>query len=92
MHNRTAYLIDRATFIAFRQRPQLRARLKESFLRMLHLYGLQAVESTDSGVEIRRGPGFAAAAGNWIKLSSHNYQRVTRIISSLRILGLETEA
>ena len=92
VHNRTAFVIDRATLIAFRQRPELRARLKESFLRILRFYGLQLVDSTDGGMAIRRGHGFADAARNWITLSNHNYLRITRIISSLRILGLETEA
>ena len=91
-HNRTAFLIDRVTLVAFRDRPELRARLKESFLRMLSFYGLELVEYSDGSMEVKRGTHFAGASRNWISSSNHNYQRITRILGSLKILGLEAEA
>ncbi|MCJ1297749.1 hypothetical protein MMC08_000537 [Hypocenomyce scalaris] len=94
-HDRSAPLIDRVTFSAFRSRPELRARLRDSFVRLLEFYGLQLQETGDAGlrkVEVVPGDNFLEAAQAWIVESDHNHQRMTRIIRSLRILGLEQEA
>lgn len=89
--NPAAPIINRATFAAFRSRPELRARLRESFVRMLSFYGFQLdVLSTDR-VQMIPAPNFATASKNWVTRFNHNHLRITRIIRSLRVLGLEGE-
>ncbi|MCJ1246706.1 hypothetical protein MMC30_003915 [Trapelia coarctata] len=84
-------IIDKATFDAFRARPELRARLRESFIRILSFYGFELQQSNDSP-KVVRGPHFSNAARNWVRRFDHNHLRITRIIRSLRVLGLEAEA
>lgn len=95
IYNHDAPLVDRATFEAFRSRSDLRDRLREALKCMLDFYGLELQESTDSGsreVTIVPGTNFLQRAGLWVVHSNHNHQRMTRMIRSLRILGLEEEA
>ncbi|EIM83871.1 uncharacterized protein STEHIDRAFT_100890 [Stereum hirsutum FP-91666 SS1] len=104
--NWNAPLIDRATFVAFRTQPALRARLREAFERMMAFYGfgieekkkkVAKSEDGDSGkgrtAVLTRLPEFEERAGDsWLTRFDHNHLRITRIIRSLRVLGLETEA
>ncbi|MCJ1364331.1 hypothetical protein MMC16_003441 [Acarospora aff. strigata] len=89
--NSQAPVIDRATFEAFHSRPELRARLRESFVRMLSFYGF-ALQETGGELKISPAANFRTAAKNWFQPYSHNHLRITRIIRSLRVLGLEREA
>ena len=96
--------IDEATFTAFRSRPELRDRLADSLTRMLHFYGFEPSSSSSQRqqagepnpnlnlVEIVRGANYDRASRNWVKRFDHNHLRMTRIIRSLRVLGLETHA
>lgn len=62
---------------------------------MLHFYGLELQRSTDPGsveVTVVPGPNFLERASLWVVYQNHNHQRITRMIRSLRILGLEEEA
>jgi hypothetical protein len=85
--NPAAPILDRATIEAFLTTPQMRDRLRQSFLRMLRFYGL---EWTNNAVE--RAPNFTARAQNWLWPMNHNHLRLTRILRSLRLLGLEAES
>ena len=89
-HNKSAPLLDEATFRAFRSRPDLRGRLSLSFNRMLRFYGFELEDK--EGPSISQSPNYPKASKNWINSHNHNYQRITRILRSLRILGLEDEA
>lgn len=94
-YNAAAPLVDRATFEAFHQRSDLRDRLRESFVCMLHFYGLDLQVKTvlvSRRVTVVPGTNFLERAPLWVVKSNHNHQRMTRIIRSLRILGLEDEA
>ncbi len=76
---------DRA---AFKADPQLRANLLKSFTRILHFFGLSL---TDDG-RVAEGPNFTARApGVWAS-PNHNWLRITRVLRSLSLLGLETQA
>ncbi|KAF6224446.1 hypothetical protein HO133_011023 [Letharia lupina] len=101
----TAPVIDRATFAAFRSRPDLRSRLLTSLTRMLHFYGLDLParsqrpparddddDDDDPRPEIVRGANFARASRNWVRRFDHNHLRITRIVRCLRVLGLEGHA
>lgn len=97
--NPSAPLISAQVFSTFRERADLRGRLRESFIRILAFYGLeQRISDTDSGktedvvLEIVKAPNFNKASRNWVKLFDHNHLRITRVIRCLRVLGLEQEA
>ncbi|MCJ1386740.1 hypothetical protein MMC17_009866 [Xylographa soralifera] len=86
-----APVVNKATFEAFHSRPDLQAQLRASLTRMLGFYGFE-LQETEHGPEITRGPDFASASKNWVTRFDHNHLRITRIIRSLRVLGLEQEA
>lgn len=85
-----APILDQETIREFRAHPELQQNLRESFQRMLAFYGFEM--NTQSGLEIRRGDGFAEQSAEWLWPGNHNHLRITRIIKSLRLLGLEAEA
>ncbi|KAI4129983.1 MAG: hypothetical protein LQ347_003553 [Umbilicaria vellea] len=94
-HNAAAPLVDRATFQAFHQRSDLRDRLRESFVCMLRFYGLELQVKqilVSKRFIVVPGTNFLERAPLWVVQTNHNHQRITRIIRSLRILGLEDEA
>lgn len=92
--------IDNATFTAFRSRPSLQSQLQASLTRMLQFYGFTASlshtedpQTTPTTITaISPGPNFPLASKRWLKRFNHNHLRITRIIRSLRVLGLETQA
>lgn len=85
--NPWAPVLDQATIAAIRGSPEMQERLRAAFLRMLAFYGF-ALEG-DRAIE---GPRFAAASRNWLHAGNHNHLRLTRMLRSLRVLGLEHEA
>ena len=87
----SAPVIDRATFETFRSRSELRASLKDSLVRILKFYGFYH-QVTSEGSQIIRSSNFSEVARNWVTRMDHNHLRITRIIRSLRVLGLEPEA
>lgn len=86
--NPSAPIINREVFNAFRSRPELRANLRKSLIRMLHFYGFKF----EIDGSIVPGANYQSASRNWVKHFNHNHLRITRIIRSLRVLGLEAEA
>lgn len=84
---------------AFLSQPELRASLHGALERMLSFYGLQFVQDQigEEGGEkavrgVVRGPNFASNSRRWVTRFNHNHLRLTRILRSLRILGLESDA
>ncbi|KAI9856762.1 MAG: hypothetical protein M1813_008799 [Trichoglossum hirsutum] len=91
--NDGAPVINRTTFEAFRSRPELRARLKESFLRILKFFGFELANVSDAkGFRVSPAPNFISASRRWFRPFDHNHLRITRVIRCLRVLGLEDEA
>jgi hypothetical protein len=86
--NPWAPVLDAETIAAIRRDAAMQGRLRAGFLRMLAFYGF-AGEGDQVVVE---GPRFAAAARNWLRAGNHNHLRLTRMLRSLRVLGLEQEA
>ena len=74
------------TIEAFRNDASLRAALGRSLNRMLAFYGLER-----SGDEIVPRADFASHR-QWLGAGNHNHLRLTRIMKSLRLLGLEADA
>lgn len=79
---------------AFLAQPELRASLHSALERMLTFYGLQFEDQSDSldRQVVGRGPNYAIASRNWVTRFNHNHLRITRILRSLRVLGLEDDA
>lgn len=83
---------------AFLARPELRSNLRLALERMLAFYGLQfsssdiASDSAEQTETVTRGPSFTSASRNWVTKFNHNHLRMTRILRSLRVLGLSNEA
>jgi hypothetical protein len=85
--NPSAPVLDVATIQVFVQSAELRERLRQSFLRLLHFYGL----SFQNGA-VQPAPTFQTRSANWLTPNNHNHLRLTRMMRSLRLLGLEAEA
>src|SRR5205814_6608900 len=86
--NPDAPLLSPADVAAFRQDAQLRTNLRRSFERILPFLGL--AETADG--EVVEGPNFARRAADVWDYPNHNWLRITRILRSLRLLGLEAES
>jgi len=83
--NPGAPVLDEDTAREFRSRSELQDNLRTSFLRMLRFYGLEL----DSG-RVKPATGFQSKT--WLTRGNHNHLRITRILKSMRMLGLEPEA
>jgi hypothetical protein len=88
--NPEAPVLGATTIREFRSQPELRRNVQASFRRMLAFYGMAIQEST--ALTVTRAFFFADRSKNWISPSNHNHLRITRILKSLRLLGLEAEA
>lgn len=85
--NPFAPVLDPAQIAVFRQDGLLRQKLLQAFDRMLAFYGLER-----RGDAIAKGPNWSRRKGNWFIRPTHNNLRITRILTSLGLLGLEREA
>lgn len=77
---------------AFEWDDVLRDRLQKSLAVMLRFYGLERLVLPDDKVMIIRAVSFADRRGIWLWPNNHNHLRLTRIIRSLRLLGLKKDA
>jgi hypothetical protein len=80
-------VLDAAMIAVIRGSAEMQGRLRAGFLRMLAFYGF-----TLEGDAVAEGPRFADASRNWLRAGNHNHLRLTRMLRSLRVLGLEHEA
>ncbi|KAL8851925.1 MAG: hypothetical protein Q9221_003136 [Calogaya cf. arnoldii] len=96
--NPAAPIIDEQTFKTFRSSPELQNQLRKSFKRMLRFYGFLLLTSDggehpeDTGCQVITAENFTSVSRHWITRFDHNHLRITRIIRSCRVLGLEAEA
>jgi hypothetical protein len=87
--NPAAPTLDPSTIAAFHATPLLRDRLHQAFERMLRFYGLVWVAERSA---VERLPSFRERAQNWLWPMNHNHLRLTRILRSTLLLGLEAES
>ncbi len=85
--NPGAPVLDAATIYAFCRSEELQQRLGQSFRRMLRFYGLDF----HAGVVVP-ATNFTARSSNWLSPGNHNHLRLTRMLRSLRLLGLQAES
>jgi hypothetical protein len=89
--NPAAPILDPLCLRIFRGSLAMQERLRHSFDRMLRFYGLRQV-STPSGIAVERAPNFADRAQMWLRPLNHNHLRLTRILRSTLLLGLDAES
>jgi hypothetical protein len=81
-----------ATIAAFRADDRLRQRLERSLTTMLAFYGLALSIDAAGHPDVAQASDFAVKARGWLHAGDHNHLRLTRILTSLRLLGLEEMA
>lgn len=90
--NRNAPVLTDEVVAAFKSDKNLRLRLFKSFKVMLKFYGLQCSKWDNPEIEVSKSDEYESRKGEWINPRNHNYLRITRILTSLRILGLSNYA
>lgn len=86
--NLCAPIVDRETQCAFQKCRRLRANLCRSCARMLRFYGLYCGAREPPCSTIQPTSTFGSRSAVWLTPDNHNHLRLTRILSSLRLLGL----
>jgi hypothetical protein len=86
--NPDAPLLTDEDIAAFQADPLLHANLRRSFKRFLTFLGLERVEEG----RVEEAPNLPARAPEVWSYPNHNWLRITRVLSSLRVLGLGDEA
>ena len=85
--NPDAPLVTHEDRVAFRTDPQLQMAMRRSLSAFLAFLGLAVTEDE----RVVRAANFERRLPLW-KYANHNWLRMTRVLKSLRLLGLETEA
>jgi Opioid growth factor receptor (OGFr) conserved region len=85
-----APLLDAAAIAAFRSRPDLHRSMGTSFLRMLAFFGFQP--RFHPQLVIEPGADFTNQSKPWLSAGNHNHLRISRILKSARLVGLEKES
>lgn len=88
--NPVAPIVDHKTLLEFLKNETLKANLCRSCNRMLHFYGFSCRVSEAPNSSISLGKDFGEKAKSWLRPNNHNHLRLTRILKSLRLLGLES--
>lgn len=81
-----APLLDEDAIIFFHDSAQAQDNLVKSFLRFCQLLGLQVVDSKH-GPQVIKGERFALRKEDWFTIKSHTDSRITRVLTSLTLLG-----
>jgi hypothetical protein len=82
--NADAPVLTQEDAAIFKADPELRAKVKESFLRILKFFEFELTPE-NKVVPLQETP-------VWLRAFNHNMLRATRVIKSLRLLGLELYA
>jgi hypothetical protein len=86
--NFAAPVLDADVIFEFRKSHVLQQRLLISYKVMLKFYGFE-IDESDNDIKVIKSTGYADKKKNWISYRNHNFLRITRILTSLRLLGLE---
>ncbi len=85
--NPEAPTLDTVTVRSFRGSRQHKQNLLHSLEVMLHFYGL-----ADTNGVVIRADNFSERSTNWLRKGNHNHLRLTRILRTLHLVGLEQES
>ncbi|GAA4509003.1 MULTISPECIES: opioid growth factor receptor-related protein [Nonomuraea] len=91
MANHNAPVLNENDIEAFRSDRGLQDELTESLLRMLAFYGLR-LDGPFESPRVSPGGDFSDRASVWLTPYNHNFLRISRILRSLTVLGLEKHA
>jgi hypothetical protein len=72
----------------FRADIELKRKLMLSFQRMLRFYGFNLAVDSDNRPKVVKCPNFDNRKPEWLIPQNHNFNRITRILESLTLLGL----
>lgn len=89
--NSSAPTLDEDQIRDFQYDERLQAELIASFKQMLDFYGF-ILREDDGCLSVERSPSCEARLENWLTPENHNFLRITRILTSMRILGLAGHA
>ncbi len=87
-----APVLTEETQRAFAWDDVLKDRVQKSLAVMLRFYGLERLVLPDDKLVVIRAITFPDRRGVWIWPNNHNHMRLTRILRSLRLLGLKKDA
>jgi len=90
--NTSAPTLNDRAIQAFRTSDELRNRLIKSLKVMLAFYGLECRTEENAEIVIAKSEEYLSRSQKWIERLNHNYLRLTRILTSLTILGVENYA
>ncbi|MCJ1371911.1 hypothetical protein MMC20_003131 [Loxospora ochrophaea] len=88
----SAVVIDREAFNAFRARPELRSRMRKAFARFVDFLGFSFSVAVEGSVAIHASSKVREGNNIFQVPFNHNHLRITRVLRSLRVLGLDDEA
>ena len=80
--------LDQEALHAFRSDALLQSKVIGVLRRMLEFYGLELDDTEPTDIVIDVGTRFPERRRNWLTPDNHNYRRITRILTSLQLLGL----
>ena len=86
--NPSAPIVNSDVQREFLERTDLRDNLCRACTRMLRFYGLECTNWRPPSAGIHPAISYRQRSLNWLKPSNHNHLRLTRIMTSLRLLGL----
>jgi Opioid growth factor receptor (OGFr) conserved region len=86
--NPDAPTLKSETITVFHADSNLRDRVRRSLEVMLTFYGLELDQSNPAQPVIQKSKSFPARSVSWLQPYDHNHLRLTRILTSLRLLGL----
>jgi hypothetical protein len=90
--NRNAPTLNPSVIETFKNTKELKKRLRQSLLLILDFYGLKVESQPSQPIKIIKSETYQDRKKQWIGWRNHNYLRLTRILTSLKLLGLENEA
>ena len=89
--NESAPVLSKEDIAAFESDDSLRRALLQSFEMMMRFYGLDLMVR-DGDVEVVRSATFNERSAVWLTSGNHNFLRISRILRSLSLLGLDSHA
>ncbi|WP_369743927.1 opioid growth factor receptor-related protein [Pseudidiomarina sp. PP-1MA] len=84
--NMYAPVLDDPTINFLRNNASAQDNLVRSFVRFCALLGLKVI-NTEQGPQLAVGDNFAERKTDWFTFDSHNNARITRVLTSLSLLG-----
>ena len=81
-----APILDESTIQFLRSSAHAQDNLVRSFVRFCGLLGLQ-IKDTEQGPQLEIADNFAERKTDWFTFDSHNNARITRVLTSLSLLG-----